>query len=357
MSLILIVGPHYIGTPTCKSSNGVYSDQSWQTYVAYACKNPGTDSSSCSSSTSPKMILQCPSNQVCRNGACVRSPCYHDSDCGETGYIGSPSCGGVISQDQVWQNFMTATCNNPGTDSSSCNRVIVNKQVTQCKYPEKCANGSCQKLTCSGDSDCGKPGYVGNKFCQGKSVHQQYATYSCVNPGTSKSSCKTTLTNIMVENCDKSCLSGKCTSIGCYSDYDCGTADYSGKPSCIGNNVWQNYNTHPCVNPGTALSYCGAASQILQLKTRCTQSQLCVSGTCKDIACSQNTDCGTDEWTGTPSCTAAGPTGDLVQNYITWSCNSPGKVTSSCTSDTKKDTTVCPKGCVVATRSVPAHCK
>ncbi len=55
----------------------------------------------------------------------------------------------------------------------------------------------------------------------------------------------------------------------------------------------------------------------------------CTSGKCKPIiTCSSNTQCGTNGWIGTASCSN---NGDVYQNYITYTCSNPGKASASCT--------------------------
>src|SRR5579863_1096342 len=42
--------------------------------------------------------------------------CNTDADCGVNGFTGAPFC----QDGNVYQNYITYTCNNPGTLSSSC---------------------------------------------------------------------------------------------------------------------------------------------------------------------------------------------------------------------------------------------
>ncbi|MFC1800451.1 putative Ig domain-containing protein [Nanoarchaeota archaeon] len=72
--------------------------------------------------------------------------CYQNSECGTGSYNGGNYC----SAGNVYQNYDTPTCNNPGTTSASCTTVS-NPVLTQtCSYG--CSAGICTTATCS-DSD------------------------------------------------------------------------------------------------------------------------------------------------------------------------------------------------------------
>ncbi|MCX6798939.1 MAG: hypothetical protein NTW59_02460, partial [Candidatus Diapherotrites archaeon] len=63
-------------------------------------------------------------------------------------------------------------------------------------------------------------------------------------------------------------------------------------------------------------------------------------------ACTKNSDCGTDGWTGSPTCS----NGNVYQNYTTYTCNSPGTENAQCTNTTtpqQKET--CTNGCTNGT--------
>ena len=125
----------------------------------------------------------------------------------------------------------------------------------------------------------------------------------------------------------------------CHTNSDCGTNGITGSPFCQGNNVYQNFKTHTCNNPGTANSYCSNSTSA-QLKTTCTGNQTCSNGSCNNvnIACSANTDCGTNGITGSPFCQG----NNVYQNYITYTCNSAGTANSYCSNSTNAQlTTTC----------------
>jgi len=68
----------------------------------------------------------------------------------------------------------------------------------------------------------------------------------------------------------------------CSTDADCGINGLLGSPSCQGNNVYQNYITYTCNDPGTVFSSC-ASSTAAQLQTTCASSQACSNGNCATV--------------------------------------------------------------------------
>ncbi len=126
---------------------------------------------------------------------------------------------------------------------------------------------------------------MGSPFCQGNNVYQNYITHTCNNAGTANSYCSNSTNAQLKNNCtgNQTCTDGSCTNqnIACSSTSQCGTNGYVGSPFCQGNNVYQNYTTHTCNNPGTANSAC-SNSTAPQLKTNCTGNQTCTNGSCTD---------------------------------------------------------------------------
>jgi hypothetical protein len=266
-------GPLY-----CQSGN-VYQD-----YITYTCNNPGTTSSSCSNSTAPQLKTTCTSGQICSSGSCVTSPiaCTTAGDCGTDNYSGSPFC----QSGNVYQDYLSYTCNNPGTISSSCSNSTAPQLKTTCPSGQVCDNGSCvfQTIACVDHDDCGTDSFTGSLFCQGnKHVYQDYITYTCNNPGTASSSCTNVTDPKLKETCSSSevCDSGSCVNktIACSAASDCGTNDYFGATSCQGNNVYQEYLTYSCSDPGTSGSSC-SNSTAPQLKQTCPSGQNCEGGVC-----------------------------------------------------------------------------
>ncbi|MEK7562130.1 MAG: hypothetical protein AAB509_00415, partial [Patescibacteria group bacterium] len=92
---------------------------------------------------------------ACTIGSMLRSvtcesatiTCSTNSECGTSGYVDSPVC----QNGDVFQNYRTYTCNNPGTASSSCSNSIALQQKQDCTANQTCSAGSCvnQNITCS----------------------------------------------------------------------------------------------------------------------------------------------------------------------------------------------------------------
>jgi len=123
----------FSGNPFCSSGNV------FQNYLTYTCNNPGTLSSSCSSSSVPQLVLICSSSQTCLSGSCVGVTCFNNSQCGTNGFVGNPFC----SSGNVFQNYLTYTCNNPGTSGSSCSNSSVATLKQTCLSNQTCSSGSC----------------------------------------------------------------------------------------------------------------------------------------------------------------------------------------------------------------------
>ncbi len=279
------------------------------------------------------LYQQCTSNQICQNAQCVNIACSSNTDCGANAYTGSPFCQG----NSVYQNYITYTCNNPGTASSSCSNSTAAQKKNDCTANQTCSNGACvnQTITCTSNTDCGANAYTGSPFCQGNSVYQNYITYTCNNAGTSTSYCSNNTAAQKKNDCtaNQTCANGSCTNqnITCTSNTDCGTNSYTGSPFCQSGNVYQNYITYTCTNPGTASSYC-SNNTASQLKTTCASGQTCANGSCSNqtITCTSNTDCGANAYTGSPFCQG----NSVYQNYITYTCNNAGTSTSYCSNNT-----------------------
>lgn len=199
----------YIDSPFCQSGN-VY-----QNYKTYTCSNPGTASSACSNSTEAKLKQTCASGQTCSGGSCSAVTCNSNSDCGTSGYIGSPFCQGG----NVYQDYKTYTCSNPGTVSSTCSNSTEAKLKQTCSSGQICSNGSCTGVTCSSNSDCGTSGYIDSPYCQGNSVYQNYKTYTCNNAGTANSYCSNSTTGQLKYACtgNQTCSGGTCSGQNCTS--------------------------------------------------------------------------------------------------------------------------------------------
>ena len=221
----------------CDQQISWWTGSSWQTSAVCAgtlnvqlvhCKTGCTTTPACTPHVSQKCVgnavywfnscnqqeelaQTCAGNQTCQNGQCVNVSCSSNYDCGTDGYVDSPYC----QSNNVYQNYKTFVCNNPGTSSSSCSSSVTAKLKTTCSGSQTCSNGSCvnQNITCSSSSDCGTSGYIDSPYCQGNSVYQNYRTYTCNNAGTAQSYCSNSTNGQFKYACtgSQTCSGGTCS--------------------------------------------------------------------------------------------------------------------------------------------------
>ncbi len=96
--------------------------------------------------------------------------CTKDSDCGTNKFIGS----GICKSEDVFKNYITYTCSNPGETTSYCSSTT-NQQIFE-NCVAGCNSGKCNLLTCSQDSDCND----GNITTEDKCVNQGTANSICI---------------------------------------------------------------------------------------------------------------------------------------------------------------------------------
>jgi len=210
-------------------------------------------------------VISCDSGKTCRNGECVKINCYADADCGARGFILTPTC----KNNDLFQDFKTFTCKNPGLTTSSCEFSITNL------LKQDCGENSCSNF--------------GTNYCKSNSV---YKNQTCLDKGCSDNACfsKTVIEEFLVDSCDNYCENGLCKEFICEKDLDCND-----------NNA---YTKDSCLSSGTKDSSCKHDA----------------------IKCLNNNDCGTNIFFGDKTC----KNNDLFQDFKTFSCKNPGLTTSSC---------------------------
>ncbi len=144
---------------------------------------------------------------------------------------------------------------------NQCNERL--ELYKHCGVNQICQNALCvdQNIGCRTNLDCGTDAVYGSAFCQGNNVYQNYKTYTCNNPGTSSSTCSSSITARLQTTCygSQACTNGSCTS-SCTQNY---------QQRCIGTSM---YWYDSC---GTQGNYVGTCGQ--------TNSTLTVTKTVKDI--------------------------------------------------------------------------
>lgn len=105
-------------------------------------------------------------------------------------------------------------------------------------------------IMCTTASDCGSNGYTGSQTCGGNSIYQNYTTWSCLNAGTTSSSCVQNVTNQQKFTCsnNQTCNNGSCVN----NQTTCTSNHYQ---QCVGNSkFWYD----SCGNQGSYIGTCGS---------------------------------------------------------------------------------------------------
>ena len=310
---------HYTGK-YCKD-NKVYNN-----LTDYSCKEH-----KCVSEKKPELIEQC--SDTCVNGECKEVKCKSNSECGTNSFTGNKYC----KTGNVYEDFLSYSCNAPGTMNSYCSNNTKEVLKEYCDF--ECLNGEC--ITCFSDISCGKNGFLGDKYCTGKNIYQDYKEFSCSNPGTSSSTCNSNVFPKLIEECSEACLNGECRDIECYkdsdcddgkslsvdecnnpgtpssycsntpvncaNDNDCGITGFFGEEFCSGDNIFKKYKDSKCINPGTKLSYCDVNAEDKFLKecgedscgqweNTCKENNVYKKRTCQDRKC-ENGACSSSSFT------------------------------------------------------------
>ncbi len=192
-----------------------------------------------------------------------------------------------------------------------------------------------EKPECTYDSDCGSNKFIGESSCSDGNIYRDYQTWECVD-----AECISSVESQLKDICDDSCSDGKCISIACSSDLDCGTDNYRGSSFCKDGDVYRYYREYTCSDPGTSDSLCRYSDEgnfIIECKHGCEQ------GICRtERICSRDADCGTDGFTDEEFCKQ----GDVWDTYETYSCLDPETDDAEC-SKTEEETLKkeCINGC------------
>ena len=233
--------------------------------------------------------------------------CSDNSDCGVDGFVGSSSC----SNNDVYQDYRTYTCTNPGLGGSSCFSYDTATLVEVCG--NICSNGDCVELNgCENGADDDGDGLVD---CEDPGCWSDTSNSATCNPslgdeGRATTECQDGDDNdfdLFTDEGDPGCW-GDITNPTTYDPtlHDEGGADIecSNNDDCDDNNV---YTEDGCVNPGIGTSYCVN----------------------EQITCISETDCGTDGFINGLFCDGTS-NDDVFQNYRDWTCENPGTISSSC---------------------------
>ncbi len=141
----------------------------------------------------------------------------------------------------------------------------------------------CIYIECDCDDDCGNSTFIGDPFCQNGNVYRDYRTCTCLNPGTEDAECSCSTQPKLWYECEswQTCQDGSCTNLNveCNSNSECGVNGYVDEPFCQNGDVYKNYKTYTCSNPGTPNAYCSNKTTA-KLQQNCTSNQVCQNGSC-----------------------------------------------------------------------------
>jgi len=320
----------FIGEGVCKNGD-VY-----QNYEEFSCDNAGSVGSSCSSDISLRLVVEC--DYGCSDGECVfLTECQdgYDNDAdflidaqdpGCWNDVGNPltynpllddesrattQCqddldndGDLLIDEQdpgCWRDLSDPSTYNPLDNDEDFGGVVCytnadcddsdDYTIDICMNPglgtSYCGHNS---IACLQDSDCGIGGFVGNGFCLGDNVYQNYKEFECINPGFANAYCSSLMSFNLIEECAEECVAGGCVDIECYNNADCVDGD--------------DYTFDECLNPGTVESQC----------------------THEPIDCLQDADCGDDGFIGQVYCNG----NNVFDVFTEYACINPGTPDASC---------------------------
>ncbi len=224
-------------------------------------------------------VLHAPQDSVCNDGLFCNGAetCSATSGC-QAGTAVSCSVNNILGIN---------TCNN-NPDGIPVTLDFRDAFTSTCdEGTESCTTGSstivhtCDVITCG--ADCDSTHSCANTECDNQDgcVGNNYYDYSDI-ANTCGSSCSCTAnscTNPTITTNDPRCV---VVTPVCSKNADCGADHYLTSPFCQSDNVWQNFITYTCHNPGTSGSYC-SDSTAPKLKETCGGG--CNAGKCKVQVC------------------------------------------------------------------------
>ncbi|MFA5857275.1 MAG: hypothetical protein WC867_07970 [Candidatus Pacearchaeota archaeon] len=320
-------------------------------------------------------------NPGLQNSICTHTniTCINDNDCGTNGFFGIEFC----SSNDLFKNFKTSTCMNPGTTQSFCN------VTTKIQLIKDCGDTICEENDneryCVGNKVY-RPKVCYNKGCSNiNNVNQCFAsnseesvlintcTYGCLD-GACLPQCTTDL------ECSNGqvCINNQCVITGCKTNSDCGSNGFVGGIYCKTGDVYQDFKTYTCNNPSTPNAVC-SSSISPKLKVDCIGGQTCSNGECitPNIRCNNNSECNDNNPKTEDKCINPGQANSYCTNlnitcsldsdcgsngflnqlfckesnvfdkYISYTCINPGTGFSLCINSTQdKNKLNCTNGCL-----------
>jgi len=212
---------------SCKEGRCVGDDVWKRTYKRY-CRGNSAKCDGRESTNEPTIAEDCTSNEFCdglqrwtenkmscsiaqcTEGVCCNNKCgayqYKDTkvECDNPYEEGCPQ--GIDLGIDARKRRTTQYCSG---DSNKCTgRItrgdwIVKEECSDTQYCDL-NNGiaSCKNIACSQNLDCGKDGFIDEKFCKKNNIWDRWIIWTCDNAGTKESSCKSTTEERSRVSCD-----------------------------------------------------------------------------------------------------------------------------------------------------------
>lgn len=186
----------------------------------------------------------CPASMTCSSGACRNPSCVSSATCGCTTTTPSPT----------------------PTPVPACNSVC--SADSQCPSSMICAGGFCRNPQCTGAASCGcatptpTPSPTPTPTPSPTPTPAPYCNSTC----TSNAGCPNGMT----------CSNGACRNPQCTGESDCLCATPTPTPSPT-----------PSPTP-TPPPYCGSTCSA---NSQCPSSMICVSGSCRNVLCTESSNC------------------------------------------------------------------
>lgn len=180
------------------------------------------------------LVEKCCDEQICDDAKCVQkckpnatkkcvyNKVYWFDSCGNKGSVAETCCDEQICEngeciDECESHAERKCVKNAVYWFDSCGNK--EEKIEKCAADEICEDGECicdepEEVACECDADCGENAFLGEPYCKGANVYQDYVKFTCKNPGTAKAECVDKTIAKIKQSCgkQKKCFEGACCS-------------------------------------------------------------------------------------------------------------------------------------------------